>query len=211
FDRDAFDTLRHALHAADFTASAVAERGGADTIYDFRTLRDGREDTGPPRDTLDALIRLFIDGEPLTLDIADALLPSDLASAAARLGLIREDGALLVPTVMVYPTYDLLIASDLEHDPLAPRGAPFHLPDDVVYPAIAESTRTFLSLLRVEPCDAFLELCAGTGIAALLAAPHARTAVATDIAERSVAFARFNAALNGFDNVRAECGDLYGA
>src|SRR5690606_10265243 len=91
------------------------------------------------------------------------------------------------------------------------RGAPFHLPDDVVYPAIAESTRTFLSLLRVEPCDAFLELCAGTGIAALLAAPHARTAVATDIAERSVAFARFNAALNGFDNVRAECGDLYGA
>lgn len=214
FDAEAFGGLRRALRDVGFTADAVAARGGVATIYDFRTLRDGREDTGPPRDTLDALIRIFVDGEPLERATAAALLPDALIGAATRLGLVHEhaaDSPLLVPDVLLYPTHDLHVVSDLEHDPLAPRGAPYEMPDDVVYPAITGSTRTFLSVLSAEPCDAFLELCAGTGIAALLAAPHTRTAVATDIAERSVTFARFNAALNGFDNVRAVRGDLYDA
>ena len=211
FDADALATFRHALEGAGFTADAVAARAGVATMYDFRTLRDGREDPGPPRDGLDALTRLFIDGEPVARATADVLLPPELTGAALRVGVLHEhgDAPLLVPDVLLYPTHGVYVASDLEHDPLAPRGSPYDMPDDIVYAAITGSTRTFLSLLPDSPCDRFLELCAGTGIAALLAAPRAGVAVATDIAERSVTFARFNAALNGFDNVRAACGDLW--
>lgn len=212
FDAEALATFRHTLEAAGFTADAVATRAGVATMYEFRTLRDGRQDTGPPRDALDALTRLFVDGEPVARATADAFLPAELIDAAIRLCVLHElDGAapLLVPDVLLYPTQGVYVASDLEHDPLAPRGAPYDMPDDIVYAAITGSTRTFLSLLPDSPCDRFLELCAGTGIAALLAAPRARLAVATDIAERSVTFARFNAALNGFANVRAARGDLW--
>jgi methylase of polypeptide subunit release factors len=213
FDAGALVEFRRGLEAAGFTADAITARAGVPTIYDFVTLRDGRPDPGLPNDALDTLVRLLIDGEPVPCALADAHLPAALIAAAQRLGLVRTveaDERVYVPTVLLYPTHGVYITSDLEHDPLAPRGAPYDLPDDVVYAAITGSTRTFLSLLPDTPCDRFLELCAGTGIAALIAAPRAGTAVATDIAERSVAFARFNAALNGFTNVRVASGDLYG-
>ena len=45
---------------------------------------------------------------------------------------------------------------------------------------------TFLDVMPNEPCDSFLELCSGTGIAALVAArDFAKHAWATDIADRS--------------------------
>jgi len=53
-------------------------------------------------------------------------------------------------------------------------------------------------------------VCAGSGIAALIAAPNATHAWAADLTERSTHFARFNAQLNGFDNftngVASDCG-----
>jgi SAM-dependent methyltransferase len=62
---------------------------------------------------------------------------------------------------------------------------------------------------RVE-CGDYLEMCAGTGIAALLAAKHfAAHAYSADITERSTRFARFNAALNDLANFTAVEGDLY--
>src|SRR5690606_35988303 len=101
------------------TEEAVSARTGVETIYDFRTLREGRPDDGPPGDALDALIRLFIDGEPLAHTTADGLLEPALIDAASRLQLIGEVDGLLVPRLMLYPTHGLWIASDLEHDPLA--------------------------------------------------------------------------------------------
>jgi hypothetical protein len=83
------------------------------------------------------------------------------------------------------------------------------IPEDAVYPAITGNTRHFLSSLPTTPCDSFLELCAGTGIAALLASRYARRTWAADITERSTRFARFNTALNGIENCTAVQGDLY--
>ena len=72
---------------------------------------------------------------------------------------------------------------------------------DIVYPALTKSAKQFINYTSFEPCEDFLELCAGTAPAALLAARSAKNVWATDIAERSLDFARFNAALNGIDNV----------
>jgi SAM-dependent methyltransferase len=81
---------------------------------------------------------------------------------------------------------------------------------DAVYPAILKTTQRFLRLLPRDPCEDFLELCSGTGIAALIAASRfAKRAWAVDITERSTSFARFNAALNGLATVTALRGDAY--
>jgi SAM-dependent methyltransferase len=60
------------------------------------------------------------------------------------------------------------------------------------------------------PCESLLDLCAGSGVAALKAAKgFARQAVAADIADRSVLVAEFNRRLNDLANVENVQGDLY--
>lgn len=59
-----------------------------------------------------------------------------------------------------------------------------------------------LTLARITPrreVDRVLDLGCGCGIQALHASRHARRVVATDVSERALAFAAFNAALNGID------------
>jgi len=66
-----------------------------------------------------------------------------------------------------------------------------------------------MATLPWEPCESFLELCSGTGVAALEAAGHVNHAWAVDITERSTQTAEFNRLLNGLDNVTTIKGDLY--
>ena len=81
---------------------------------------------------------------------------------------------------------------------------------DYVYPAISSNTRRFLRALPPQPCDAFLDLCSGSGAAALIAASgYARHAWSLDITPRSTHFAEFNRLLNGIENVTVLNGDLF--
>jgi methylase of polypeptide subunit release factors len=204
--------VRNLLARAGFTAPAVCTRVGIDSIYDFRSLREGRTAGKELNDQLDALIRLFMDVELLERKTVDTLLSPEGSTALERLGLLatyRSDATLCHAAVLLYPTESLWIISDLNVAPTGP--ADTVLSDDSVYPAVTRNTRHFLSQLPKTPCDSFLELCAGTGIAALLAARYARHAWAADITERSTRFAEFNAALNGIENFTAVRGDLYQA
>jgi hypothetical protein len=54
-----------------------------------------------------------------------------------------------------------------------------------------------------------LDLGTGCGIQALLAAKHSERVVATDVNERALAFAAFNAAPNGIENVELGPGNLF--
>ena len=54
-----------------------------------------------------------------------------------------------------------------------------------------------------------LDLGCGGGVQALLAARHADRVVGTDLNPRAVAFARFNARLNGVENAELRAGDLF--
>ncbi len=56
---------------------------------------------------------------------------------------------------------------------------------------------------------AALDLGCGAGTLALLLASHAERVVGADINPRAVEMSRFNAALNGIENVEFRCGDLY--
>jgi methylase of polypeptide subunit release factors len=109
-------------------------------------------------------------------------------------------------TAALYPVRDLYIASDRWNNPDHTPAQSF---PDIVYPALTRGAREFLDFSSFEPCEDFLEVCAGTAALALLAARSARHVWATDIAERSTQFEKFNAALNGIGNVTIAQGDLY--
>ena len=54
-----------------------------------------------------------------------------------------------------------------------------------------------------------LDLCTGNGIQAILLAAHAERVVATDVNARALAYAAFNAALNGAGNVETRPGSFF--
>ncbi len=131
-------------------------------------------------------------------------------SSSPSLGLIvphTADSGVLSGTVALYPLRGLYIVSDR---PSSIEGDDRRPPDDLVYPAMIPNTQLFLDLIQTGLCDAFLDLCAGTGIAALLAARDgAANAYSYDITPRSTVFAEFNRRLNGIANLTTAQGDLY--
>ena len=154
-----------------------------------------------------ALASLFLQGKSFDKIELQGIVGQELIGLLTDLGLAEVDNGRLAATVAMYATAGLYIVSDrwcgVDGKPLQPQA-------DVVYPAILGTTRGFLSSIPSTPCKTFLELCAGTGIAALLATRHgAEHAWAFDIAARSVYFAEFNRRLNGIPNVTNAQGDLY--
>ncbi len=134
--------------------------------------------------------------------------PGPVLAAMRRLQLLTAtDGARSHATVLLYPVEELYITSDLTRDPNP--AAAQALAADVVYPAITTSSGRFLSQVSRAPSERFLEMCAGTGIAALVGARTAGHAWSLDITARSTHFAQFNAALNGITNFTALQGDLF--
>ena len=157
--------------------------------------------------SFDALARMFLQGKSADQAELQAILGKELVGLLADLGLLDVENGRYVAIVALYATAGLYIVSDRW---CGVDGKPFQPPADVVYPAILGTTRGFLSSIPSTPCKSFLELCAGTGIAALLATRYgAEHAWAFDIAARSVHFAEFNRRLNGIPNVTNAQGDLY--
>jgi methylase of polypeptide subunit release factors len=206
--RDEFARLREVLQALGYTEPDVCKRLGIETIHDAT----GTLDASTPLDPQVLLIRLFLETAQVPWSAVRSLLaPGDLA-AIQDLGLLmppENGGDSCESTVALYPTEGLFIASDRGMGVVSP-SAGSRAPSDVVFPAIGEATQRFVGLMPRTACGDFLELCSGTGIAALMAASRfADNAWAVDITERSTRFARFNAALNDIGNVTPLEGDLY--
>ncbi|HET9742477.1 MAG TPA: class I SAM-dependent methyltransferase [Terriglobales bacterium] len=153
------------------------------------------------------LAGLFVQGKSFAASDIEQELGRELFDLLLDLGLVEKAGERCVATVAMVHTNGLYIVSDRW---CGVDGQPYQPPVDVVYPAVLGTTRGFLAMLPASPCGSFLELCAGTGIAALLAARNcAKQAWAFDIAARSVHFAEFNSRLNGIENITNCQGDLY--
>jgi SAM-dependent methyltransferase len=170
------------------------------TDAEFVALREALLASDWEADPASPMGRLFIEGQPLDPSAASHLPMRELEA----LGLVDTSPEKIVGTVMLYPVRGLYIVSDRDS---TMDGPPI---DDVVYPANGPNTDIFLDYLPPGPCDSFLDLCAGTGVAALAAARStAMHAWAFDITARATHFAEFNRRLNGIPNVTPAQGDLY--
>lgn len=206
---DQFARLRDFLIRVGYTGEGICDRLEIGTIHDFLMVQEGRTLVPELTDPQAVLLRLFLDAEPVAWSIVRSVLAPDDLDAIMDLGLLhtlRDDPEHCAATVLLYPTEELYIISDRNQDP---DKSPIRPPTDVVYPAVTRNTQRFMAMLPRTRCEQFLELCSGTGIAALVAARNAGEAWAVDITERATRFAQFNAALNGITNATALQGDLY--
>lgn len=205
----ALPALRATAPAAPSSATAIPPSGAG---------------TGPEqRSAVFTLTRLFVLGRDVPARDLDSALPTLGAEGAAQLGLVETvgrtegasaeetatadadadastaDGDLVRPLVDLRPysahdargPVDWWLASDLGELATSTR-----LSGDHVLGAGGASI-TLAQVTGRSPRARVLDLGTGCGIQALHATRHAQTVVATDISERALRFAAFNAALEG--------------
>jgi len=182
--------VRAALHAGGEISSSTT-----DLPVHLRRLPEGTP--------LGTLIRLFLLGRTVTASDAEkAIAPLPLARLET-LGLVRDSGGEVTAAVRIVPHGQLLVTCD--RNPELDGGDP--QPD---YVTGLNAPAVLLASLTVRrPVANALDLGTGNGIQALLAAHHSERVTAVDINPRAVAFARFNAALNGYRNIECAVGDLF--
>ena len=150
---------------------------------------------------LNVLLRWFWMGRPQTTAQIANLVPGDFLSLLLKSGLLKAQGDQLTAMAMVLPWGGFLVASD---HPVAIERAESEM---VLWP---NPTSKFLARFSIRrPSRATLDLGTGSGILSLGAAKFSDTVVGTDLNQRAVSFAAFNARLYGVENIEVLCGDLF--
>ncbi len=203
-----FAALRGLLRSTGYTAEAICSRLGISSVFELEKLASGPMTVEAIDSAGDVLIWLFLGGERLDRTVALRFLSAEDLGALSALGLLETapSGSEVQATALLYPVESVYVASDLAVNRVD--GSPTAF-SDAVYPPITGSAGCFLSMFARTPCENFLELCGGTGIAALIAAGFASQSCSVDITKRSTVFATFNAELNQVASFRALEGDLY--
>lgn len=199
-DRRTAIAVRRVFDDARFDAERIQERLGTTD----RALVEGPDLPVYLRrlgeaDPLAVLLRTFLLDVGIDRETAEDRLGRDSLALLERVGLLASDEDGLVDgTVRLVPHEHLLIASDRYAEGHADHVAAVHGPS---------ATLAHLTVRR--PVASALDVGTGNGIQSLLAAPHADRVVATDVNERALAFAAFNAALNGIENVEFRRGSFF--
>jgi carbamoyltransferase len=157
-----------------------------------------------PVSPLGDLIRLFQCRVALSEERLQALFGSTLFSVLCQLGLLIRRDQHWASRVDLFDADGLYIATDHRY---------MILPED----AIAEDPVMYLGmdsmgLVHTAPrvsVGRVLDLCCGSGIQGLTATRYAGEVVGVDINPRAIRFSRFNAQLNGIDNIQFRLGNLY--
>jgi hypothetical protein len=149
---------------------------------------------------LDTLVRLFLLGRAVPLDRARrAVAPTDLGDwVTARL--LDTHGEEVRARFLLAPVRGLWVASDARWR---------DQPTELHVMGVGGSSLKLADLTVRRRCGRALDLGAGGGVQALLAAAHCDRVLATDRNPRAVAFAAFNARLNGREQIEAREGDLF--
>jgi methylase of polypeptide subunit release factors len=190
--------LASGLRAAGFTVEAIEERLGTHELSSRRidvavhARRLGEDPFG-------TLARLFLLGLPVDAGRVDEALAAGAAGLEA-LGLVRVEGTAVHARARLAPHGDYYVASDGASDA--------ETPHDWV-PGIQAPSVTLAKLAVRRAVARALDLGTGCGIQALLAAKHAERVVATDVNPRALAYAAFNARLNGVENVELRTGSAF--
>ena len=147
------------------------------------------------------LIRWFWVGLPQPRTEAESRVSKELLSLLVQSGLLEVEGENLRPTAMLLPVDEFIVAAD--HPSAMERQAS----DLVLWP---NPTSKFLSRFAIRRRSrATLDLGTGSGILSLVASDFSDSVTATDLNVRAIDFARFNAGLNGIENIEAIAGDCF--
>lgn len=189
-------------------AEAAFSEAGIAAVFGFRNWAAVRRaDTALLRRRLRAdthlalLVRLFLLGERVDAAAVQNRLGPDEIRLLVACGLceVMDDG--LEATVRLAPRDGWVLASD--GPGLSPDLEPYHVMGE------GRTSRLLAASTIRRRGELVLDVGCGNGLQAFLAARHAARVIATDVNPRALAFARFNARLNGVANVELLEGDLF--
>lgn len=202
-----YEALRNLLRLSGFNEPVICERLGVTKLSELRPDEIQTRSSAPLRASSDALSRLFVEGCPVSREVLRDLLTPAGVDLLERFRLVTPHaGDEVAATVSLYPVEHLFVASDRYNNA---DGSHYDVWDDLVYPCLFVTTRKFIETVPRTPTGDVLDLCAGSGIGALLMAPYAKSVIAADLTERCRPFIQFNARVNGFENIEPAIGDLY--
>jgi carbamoyltransferase len=205
--RQILSQLADCLHRAEYTDAKIAAELGVTSQQHIEPTRLHYYDRYLLPDLpLGNLIRLFHLQVALPISSLHELFGDELVVALIQLGLLMPRGEDWAARVNLFEAAGLYIATDRRY---------MLLPED----RIDEDPVMYLGmdsmgLVYTAPrdlVDRALDLCTGSGIQALTASRYACEVIGVDINPRALRFARFNAQLNGIENVSFRLGNLYAA
>jgi protein-L-isoaspartate O-methyltransferase len=204
FDRpEQYLMLRDVLRQAGYTDANIL---GRIHISDFPSLRGEdlsmllrRTEGGTPLDTFIRLFLLEVPCDPKV--VSRAIAPMKLQDWVEA-GLLQIRGPEIRAAIRLLPYREFLFA----YDP--PAMLTTSLKRHYVM-GIGDSSLTLANLTIRRHSRLTLDLGAGCGFHALLAARHSDRVMAVDINPRAVEFAQFNARLNGLEQIECIEGNLF--
>lgn len=194
--------IRLFFQGAGYTEPQVRKHLGAAELPSSRLRNLARllDRTSEPS-ALNALLRWFWMAIPQDKGQVAGMVPEDILQLLVEAGLLLPVGECLQPAFMVLPIDDFLVVAD------HPNAIERKQEEMVLWP---NPTSKFLARFAVRRHSrATLDLGTGSGILSLWAAAYSDSVVATDLNQRAVDCARFNARLNGIENVEVVAGDCF--
>ena len=216
--RQSLRQLHDCLRQAEYTEANISNLLGVTSQQQLEPTRLHYYDRHSlPDNTLGNLIRLFHLRVSLPVATLHQLFGESLFTNLAHLGLLIPRDSKFVtqidPThekwssrVDLFDAAGLYIATDHRYM-LLPED---RIDEDPVMYLGMDSMGLVYTAPRIA-AGRVLDLCTGSGVQALTASRYAGQVVGIDINPRALRFARFNAQLNGIENVEFALGNLYDA
>lgn len=194
--------LRELFDQAGYTEPNLRKHLGAAELPSPRLRNRPRLlDRTSAHTQINSLLRWFWLALPQPQEEVADLIPHEFLELLLCSGLLLKRLDTLVPAAMMLPMEGFLVASD------HPTAIERKQGEMVLWP---NPTSKFLARFAVRRHSrATLDLGTGSGILSLGAAAFSDTVVATDLNERAVSCARFNAQLNGVQNIEVMAGDCF--
>ena len=148
---------------------------------------------------VDTLMALFIDGCRIEIDQLKAHVPSSFIDDAVEMNLVEMHATTVQSKLCLFPCYGLYIATDRANKNTAINQVMFLWGESFLLGGLVKRT----------PRKRGFDMGTGSGVHALLASRHCEEVVGADINPRAIEFSRFNAALNGAENVEFVLSDLF--
>lgn len=149
-------------------------------------------------DPIDNLLTLFIDGGEVDIDLVATQISRAFVDAALEMRLVRQRGSILESDICLFPSYGKYFATDQASKNTAI--------NQVMW--LWGESYLLGGLVKRFPRRRAIDLGTGSGIHAILASDQSNAVVGADVNPRAIAFAQFNAALNGRNNLDFVLSDL---
>jgi hypothetical protein len=195
--------IREVMAKANYTEQGVCGALGVDSLARLRETKLPamlwRTRGGS---SLETLVRLFVLGQSANLAVVEEAIAPMSIGEWKTMGLIDVAGTSASACFMLRCYRDLVFAYDFPR-----RGRGGLRPDYVMGVSLSSVILAGMTVRRQNA--ATLDLGFGSGIQAILAAPHSERVVGVDCNPRAVRVARFNANLNGITNIDFREGDMF--